>query len=321
MRLHRYVLRPLSPWGTPLRSDTLYGLVLLRVAEQDGDAACRALAAAFREGEPPFALSSAVPQGKVFAPRLPPLPRALFRRLAEEGAFRKAQALNLFEALQKYKRFRKLEHLPLDVWLRHAGSLSGSSLFKEYVKDEFGTEVPERFAASETEPHVTIHRMTGGAVEGGLFFNRLTWFAAEARFHLYARTDKPEELLDLLRLVGDLGFGKDASTGKGRFAVVRDEAFDPAPLERAGPDRLLLSVCAAPDMAGTAGCYAVEVKRGKAAPGLSPFKNPLLLLREGGVLRTLPAGPYVLEHIHPDPNIVQVTHPLTLPCRMAEEAA
>ena len=75
MKLHRYLVRPLSPWGTPLRGDTLYGLVLWRIAELDGDAACRETIAAFRSGRPPFVLSSAIPHGMLFAPRLPPAPR------------------------------------------------------------------------------------------------------------------------------------------------------------------------------------------------------------------------------------------------------
>ena len=46
MQLLRYIVRPLSPWGTPLRSDTLCGLLLWRLAERYGSAACRAAMAA-----------------------------------------------------------------------------------------------------------------------------------------------------------------------------------------------------------------------------------------------------------------------------------
>ena len=86
MRLHRFLLRPLAPWATPLRSDTLYGLLLWRIAERQGDEACRHAITAFLEGKPPFVLSSALPEGSVFAPRLPPVPRARFRQWVEEGA-------------------------------------------------------------------------------------------------------------------------------------------------------------------------------------------------------------------------------------------
>ena len=68
MALHRFILRPLSAWGTPLRSDTLAGLLLYRLAEDEGEAALKAELEAFQNGRPPFALSSALPEGTVFAP-------------------------------------------------------------------------------------------------------------------------------------------------------------------------------------------------------------------------------------------------------------
>ena len=52
---------------------------------------------------------------------------------------------------------------------------------------------------------------------------------------------------------------------------------------------------------------------------MSPFKNPLLLLREGSILHALPHGPFVLDGIHPDKRIVQITQPLLLPCAMTKE--
>lgn len=320
MNLHRYLVRPLSPWGTPLRGDTLHGLVLWRIAERDGDAACREAIAAFRAGKPPFVLSSAMPEGEIFAPLLPPVPRGVFRHWVEEKALRNAEEkpLDLYAALQAYKRFRKATWLPVIEWTRHAQALSVRELLAWHCRQHQEKENPKKMRGAE--PHVSIDRGSGRALEGGLFFTRLEYFSPESRLHVYARTDDPDKLLALLRLVGELGFGRDASTGKGRFSVEPDADFDPAPLDIAGADSLLLSPCAAPDMADLEGWYTTEVKRGKAGPGASsPFKNPFLLLHEGSLLRALPQGPCLLEHIHGDADIVQVTQPLTLPCRMTGE--
>lgn len=313
MRLHRFLLRPLAPWATPLRSDTLYGLLLWRIAERQGDEACRHAITAFLEGKPPFVLSSALPEGSVFAPRLPPVPRARFRQWVEEGAIVDAAGapLSLMAALQAFKRFRKQTHLPLADWQKLAGALSVRRLFAAFCS----RSAPD----GSVEPHVSIDRRSGGALEGGLYFNRLRWFRQDARLHLYARTDSPETLLSLLAEAGELGFGKDAALGKGRFAVQADTDFRAGTLDNDGPSSLLLSVCAAPDMAALQGWYATEIKRGKVWGGGSPFKNPLLLLSEGSLLHRLPEGPFVLQHIHPHARIVQITHPLTLPCRMTEE--
>lgn len=328
MQLQRYIVRPCSPWGTPLRSDTLAGLLLWRIAERDGSAACRDAIAAFRSGTPPFVVSSAMPAGMIFNPKLPPVRRADFRRWVEQGHFRtekdkKTQPdidRELFEALQKQKRFRKTPFIPVSVWAKHASNLSLRPLLQWFCTQN--DEEHSSFAQKESvEPHVSINRQNSTALEGGLFFNRLRWFGEHTAFHIYARAQHPDTLLDLLHEIGNLGFGKDASTGKGRFAVERDAAFDPATLENNGSHALLCSVCASMDMSALDGWYAVAVKRGKTGPAVqsSPHKAPMLFVQEGSVLRTLPKGPWLLDGIHADPDIVQVTQPLTLPCRIAEE--
>lgn len=324
MRLHRFILRPSAPWATPLRSDTLYGLLLWRLAERDGDGACARAIAAFREGEPPWVLSSVLPEGMLFAPCLPPIPRGRFRDWVRQGEFvdRQGQPLTLFQALQCFKKFRKQHYLRLSLWQQEARALSVRRLLQDFCShspQDF-CRAPSPYPTNDSlEPHVSIDRRNGGAREGGLYFNRLHWFQPGQVLHCYARTDRPEDLLDLLDKLGELGFGKDAALGKGRFSVALDPGFAPETLENLGPWRLSLSVAAAQDMTQVSGWYAIETKRGKVGPsGLSPFKNPLLLLREGSLLKRLPQGPGVLQ-IHPDTRIVQVTLPLLLPCALTEE--
>ena len=320
MQLLRYIVRPLSAWGTPLRSDTLSGLLLWRIAERYGSEACRKAIDAFRDGNPPFILSSALPKDMVFTPRLPPVPRTLFRQWADAGIFQTADGspLSLFDTLQAYKKFRKTPYLPVEVWLNYAPALSLRPLLIRFCQMTEGEKT--RTSSESVEPHVSIDRQSGTAIKGGLFFNRLTWFSKETAFHLYARAADPSTLLEMLREVGELGFGKDTSTGKGRFAVDADTTFDPAQFENDGPHSMLCSVCAAMDMSALDGWYAVEAKRGKVGPAsINPHKAPMLLVQEGSVLRTLPTGPYVLEGINSDTSIIQVTQPLALPCRLVEE--
>lgn len=327
--LHRYVLEPLSPWGTPLRGDTLYGLILFRIGEEEGVEKLRQTLTAFRENRPPFIVSSAIPENTLFAPALAPAPRENFRNWTDKGAFcdKAGKKLALREALNLYKKFRKTPYIPLGVWQKHADALSVRTLVASFCKGEWDDEAcgsqQKPFSKSGVEPHVTIARNTGSALEGGLFVDTLTYFRAGARLHLYAETAEPDRLLHYLERIGNLGFGKNASTGKGRFAVEHDAAFDPASLASSGTKRLLLSPCAASDMRSLDGCYAVEVKRGKAAlhiAGGNPFKNPILCVREGAVLSSLPNGPYVLDGVHDNPDIVQVVQPLSLPCELKEDA-
>ncbi len=320
MALHRFILRPLSAWGTPFRSDTLAGHLLYRLAEDEGEAALQTELQAFLDGRPPFALSSAMPAGMVFAPKLPPASREAFAQRTREGRFCKknGQPATLFEALGLYKKFRKSPFLPLEIWERHRASLSTAALFEEYCRQ------PELWKDSATkhaqEMHVTIARDSGLALEGGLFTSHAFWNTPDAPFHLYAETDDCPRLLARLKRIGQMGYGRDSSTGKGVFSIEEDTAFIPGSPDL--PHKLLLSMLSANDLIGLKGWYSTEVKTGKAGPAFckgNPFKSPFLCVQEGAVLTALPAGPFVLKGIHADPAIIQITQPLTLPCRLAEE--
>lgn len=326
--LHRYVLQPLSPWGTPLRGDTLYGLILYRIGEDEGVQVLRQTLDACCQGKPPFVVSSAMPENRLFAPLLPPTPREVFRQWVEQGAFcdRKGNKLALGDALAQYKEFRKISWLTCETWQKHAKTLSVRRLFAEFCANYRECDAVIKREAPlfwrGVEPHVTIDRYTGGVLEGGLCAETLFYFREGVKLHLYAETEEPDALLRHLQRIGDIGFGKHATTGKGRFAAEKDVSFSPADLPVSGSHHLLLSPCAAHDMRGLQGCYAADVKRGKAAPHLSggnPFKNPFLCLREGALLSSLPNGPYVLDGVHEYPDIAQVVQPLCLPCTLKEE--
>lgn len=319
MALHRFILRPLSSWGTPLRSDTLSGLLLYRLAEDEGDDALQADLKAFQSGNPPFALSSAMPEGTVFAPKLPPTSRETFARLSSKGRFRgeNGESVTLLEALGLYKKFRKISFLPLEIWEKHHTALSPVGLFAEYCRQPgLWKTLP---VTRVQEMHVTIARNSGMALEGGLFASRIFGASPGTAFHLYAETDDCPRLLARLKRVGLLGYGRDSSTGKGVFSIEEDTDFRPSASNL--PHGLLISMLSAGDLSGLKGWYSTEVKTGKAGPAFckgNPFKSPFLCVQEGAVLTDLPKGPFILRGIHTDPAIVQITQPLTLPCRLME---
>lgn len=330
MKLCRFRLKPVSPWSDRLRSDTLYGLVCWHVAELEGAQACAELIDAFCANSAPFQLSSAMPAGYLPMPVLPPASRKSFRELAqsqkpdspEDADGPNSADSRLFSLLQKYKKFRKAACLDLQTWQKHRQSLSSLALFLDQER-ESAAEKPDAGKKTGIEPHVSIDRSTGGAREGQLFFQRLTYFDPETSFHLYARTDDPQWLLKYLRQIGELGFGKDAGTGHGLFEIDLDAEFRPESLElpegKAGGAQLLLSTCSGPKLDNTAGFYRLEVKRGKTGPGLAnPFKRPFLLLQEGSLLARMPDGPFVLTGINADSRIVQILQPLTLACKLAQ---
>ena len=328
MPFYRYKITPRGAFGTPMRSDTLHGQLLCAASELDGAEAVTDLIAAFESDTPPFVCSSALPEGLLPMPCLPPLPREEFlERFCTQGSFFKG---NKVQALGAYKTFRKLSHVPLNVWTELRSALSQSRLFERWLQDR--RHNPDAFrpapARTETvwraehiEAHNSIDRLTGSvSQEGGLFLTESTFYGSHAKLDLYAFTENPEKFERLLAHVASTGFGRDASTGKGWFAFERDPSFDSAEFKGAGTCRMTLSVLSAMDMSAVDGWYRIFSKSGRVWGSLgegNPFKKAFLAMEEGSVFKSLPARGYVLRGLHPDPKVVQITWPLGIALTLA----
>lgn len=323
MELHRFIIKPLSPWSLALRADTLYGLLLWRIAEGYDAAKCGQYIDSFRSGNPPFILSSAFPEDMLPMPCLPPVPRSQLDALLNRIGFSGSNGEKLFTCLSALRKFGKLPWLPLASWVANAHRLSLAELFAWHCANS-SIKNP---AAGKTcfQSHVSIDRSSGRAARGCLFSEKLAWFGPDDILHIYARTDDPKWLLHLLGVVGELGFGKGASSGKGRFHAALDTGFNAAAMDSPmhcgarNPAYFLLSPAASPHMAAFSGWYRLESRSAKAGPGMgSPFKAPFMCIQQGAVLGKLPAGPYVLGNIHPNPAVAQITMPLTLSCDLID---
>lgn len=332
MPLYRYKITPRAAFGTPMRSDTLHGQLLCAAAELDGPDGVAGLIAAFDSDEPPFICSSALPEGMLPMPCLPPLPRSEFeaRFFAPGGPFQGSKA----RALNAYKVFRKLGHVPVKVWTALRGGLSQVGLFERWLKDRQHDRDAFRprpapaetaWQTSHVEAHNSIDRATGAVLEeGGLFLSESTFYGSNSRFDLYVRTKAPQDFERLFGHIAATGFGRDTSTGKGWFSFERDTSFIPDEIDAAGPCRMTLSVLSAMNLSEAAGWYRIFAKSGRVWGALgegNPFKKSFLAMEEGSVFQRLPARGYVLRGLHPDPRLVQVTWPLTIAFTLAQEVS
>lgn len=312
MNILRFCLKPRSPWSMRLRSDTLAGLLLWRLAEKQGTDSLHDALADFAGGRPPFVVSSVFPAHLLPMPCLPPLAVPdLLRHMKE---FRMGADVNdaKFELLQGYKKFRKKAWLPLKIWRKYRENLSMLNIFREYWQDEKQFEFGQIKASPL--PHAAINRASG-CVES-LFFEQKRFYDKDSVLHLYAQASDPSLLKELLVLAGKMGFGRNASTGSGQFEVELDEAFKYEE-EGKGPYQYLLSTLSATDMSGLRGWYKIATKSGKTWGMANPFKAPFLYIEEGAVLSGLPSG-YVLDHINANPHVAQVLMPFTLSCNCGE---
>lgn len=288
MQVFRFRLELLGPYGTPLTSGTLAGQLCWAAIEAG---TLERVLEAQRVGR--LLLSDVLPQGLLPRPLLAPAPAA--------GTPDRA-------ALDAAKRDKRIAWIRRDAFLAARGRIDHTVVRGALARDAKGD--PEVRAV-----HNSIDRLRGTTPDtGGLFFLDEWWPVDEDRHRdLYLATDLPlAEVEPLVAAVGASGFGRDASTGRGRFRV-DGVAADAVLLDHAGNRQLSLSHgCHGPGMAvprwqlwthfGKVGAEVV-------ARGGRPWKRPVLLFRPGCTFRPENSGPFGgwLDTIYQDSDKVGFT--------------
>lgn len=284
--LFRVRLRLSAPLGTPLTSGTLFGHLCWAVRAGEGEAGLiRWLEG---QGEAPWAVSDGFPMDLLPRPLLPPE-----QRMKPAG---------VKEADETKKRAR-LAWITVKGFLDLRGALSETALASEVVASSLPGELNGYRLA-----HNTIDRHRGSTPEeGGLFFVDEDWsHAVMPQRDVYVRAPVDAgEVEDLFRRVGDNGYGRDSTWGRGRFdveGVEQAEALD----GHEGSHRLSLSHgTITPNMLDAR--YKLFTHFGKvgdlmAAEGVRPWKRPVLLARPGATFRPDGDGPFgaLLKGVHQD---------------------
>ncbi len=287
---YRLRLTLTSPLATPLHSGTLFGHLCWIKRYRDGE---QALADWLTEQtRNPLLLSDAFPAGCLPRPLLAPVERGEQGR--DEG--RKA----FIERLKREKDQRKRGWITVEDFLALRDGLNESCLQKRLI------DLPGR-VRSVRQAHNTIDRHTGTTPDsGGLYFMPENWHDDQARqLDVYVRTDLDADTLrDWFAQLGEHGFGRDASLGRGQF-VVEVEAADPRLFAHTGNRLLSLSHgTLSANMAAPR--YKLHTHYGKlgglyAGGARAPFKYPLTLTRPGMTFSPADDGPYgeLLESVHP----------------------
>ncbi|MFO1038430.1 MAG: hypothetical protein U1E45_16455 [Geminicoccaceae bacterium] len=302
MTLFRARLRLDGPLGTALTSGTLFGHLCWAYRARRGEAALGVWLRDMRAGAAaPFLVSDGVPHDL--------LPRPLLRPVSWSEDLPTAES-------DRLKRQRRLGWITRASWLKVRIGLSASALPPLLVD---WRPQPVRQA------HNRIDRLTGGTPEvAGLWFIDDDWsFSTTPDRDLYLDTDLPDtEVADLLADVGEQGYGRDSTYGRGRWRL-EALAADPE-LEGGSGDRLLsLSHgCLDPAMADARWerwTHFGKVGAEMAMSGARPFKRPVLLMKPGATWAAGP-GPFgrLLDGVHQDrPEIIHNAWHLAIPYREA----
>lgn len=314
MEDYRIAVRLLSPLGTPWQSDTVFGHIAWHYAHGRGHCSVEALLEPFREGVPPFVLSDGFPVGL--------LPRPL---LGEPATTQDPEA---FDAA---KRRRKCRWVSITDFERLIG---GDTACWSIVEEPWEVH---------STPHAAINRLTEsttgtpeqeaerdavGEAVGNVYATDVLVLRTAYRnsIDLYVRAEAGwiGHVVDALREIARVGFGRDRATGCGAFEVVGEPARASLGASVPEPDGFvsLSTYCPA---AGdpTEGRWRLRVKHGKLgenAGGGDPFKHPLVQLEPGAAFRT-PGPPRsyygrAVEGLAPGlPKAIQCCYTLAVPCQ------
>ena len=314
MRRYRLRLTLLGPLGTGLTGDTLFGHLCWGIVYHAGRAALEDFLARMASAEPPLVIGDPVPAGFLPNPALPPptlkeredLEKLCLEVLQEEHR-RRQESLGAGglagsppgppEVHDRLKRLAKAPWVPREVLVAHLDDLRAAVLLEALLQWErrFGpgsAEAPRLRA--RTVMHNTINRFTQHpSADGGLFALR-EYFPPTPRmdFDLYLLSSLPAgRIVELFRWGLAGGYGRDASTGRGRLEVGElDESPWPAASQ---PNAVLALGTFSPSSDDpAAGTWRLTVRLGKLGGAWAgdpegpdhPFKYPLTLLCAGAVL-------------------------------------
>lgn len=178
--------------------------------------------------------------------------------------------------------------------------------------------------------HASVGRGTNTtAGEGGLYGTDEFMLSEEYGFlSLYAliEPDWYDIFVSLLEYLGDTGFGKKKSSGKGRFTVQSIEVFKGFSLPESPNGFVVLSHYLPAKRDPLEGRYHVTIRHGKLgeerAQWPNPFKRPVIFILPGATFKTSNPLPYygrIARGVHEEEDVLTFGLSLAIPCRVEED--
>jgi len=278
MKIYEFILKPLSGFATPMKGDTIFGHICW-LASFDEKLFGKTIGDLLSDYDKnPFAvISSAFPcrrkdGEKVYFFKKPDMPCEY-----------------LFEYKNEQERDERGKQDKRKQWML-VNSRDGLSS----LKDRDGTLYCQRDIFKKfSQWHNTINRKTGKTGKGIFAPYSVRQFVYEEDFDLVVFTGIDEKRIKIEALkrafekIGKQGFGKDASTGLGKFEVMEVSEID---LKNLGSENPLacytLSPCV-PEKGKYRQIYFEPFvrfgKHGGELAKINPFKNPVIMADEGAI--------------------------------------
>lgn len=299
MKFYEITIKPKSPFGTQLKGDTLFGHFCWQVV-YDPDLAEGGLPEQLRRyGVTPFVVfSSAFPKlhnGKwrYCLPR----PDAVYLDNQRFGNISRKERLLQMKEMKKKKWMMLTDSGAVN--LRTVELLTDEDMKKRFETVlAFESGMPPRSAGLDdfitriSQPHNTINRITGTTGTGAFapYAKENIFYRPGITLALFVLLD--ETVIDIERIrkglerIGTWGYGRDASTGMGRFEI-GDYVELPLP-DPGGANACYTLAPSVPDRGAFSRSFFSPFVRfgkhgGELATGKNPFKRPVIMADEGAV--------------------------------------
>jgi CRISPR-associated protein Csm4 len=304
LKVYEITIKPISGFGTPLKGDTIFGQFCWQIAHDS-----KLIGKSFDEvlsdyQTKPFAVfSSMYPKfiegtTSFFAFKTPNLPIDELFNLPEDKKEKikkrkeyKTKEWMLIKEGQKFSSFKELKFLNNEQLLWTANVNISDEMRKQTRKAG-----SKSFIASFSQSHNKINRRSNTTGEEGFapFVVEQRVFYPETELALFVGIDETvisiEQIGTGLERIGLSGFGKDASTGLGRFELGENDEIK---LLQMGSDLAnacyTLSPCVPEKDTFTKKFFTPFTRFGRhgdvLAKSSNPFKNPVIMADEGAIFK------------------------------------
>lgn len=305
MNTYKITINPLSPFGTPLQSDTIFGQCVWILRYLKGNDFIQKFLDDLKQGKKYFVVSSGFLNDEIILPMIPINPKKeneIKNKFEEKlNSEEKSKAKFLFYLFKKQNKRKKIKLQELFENLqRHIDYFYGLQedkidAFLEFLRGARKNKT--KYNVDEIIMRNSINRRTNTVNEGNLFSVIYTFYKEGAQINIYVKTDyfNQNEIREIFDFLGKFGFGADSSTGKGLFSVE-----DVKEIQLPSPDNpnYILSISNyIPDENETdlsKSYYDMFLKQGKLGGEYSSgigvnvrsyIKTPLLMIKESALLK------------------------------------
>ena len=350
----KYRIEVLSPLGTHLQGDTLFGHLCWGIRYLKGEKMLEEFLEQYEEKDVPLLVSDAFPKDHLPRPCLPPPSHQELEQLAHERAKDKGpghvkgeDTYSFISAFQDIKKTKKEKFIHIHQWKDLRKNASEEKVIKSFLsnmdkQEKNNVNKEDKIPGLKAIPraHNTIDRIKGRVLEtGGFYFTDDKWVRPDDEFryldiYLWFRDEEVISLWEEVwtEYIEKTGYGMDKSAGKGMLRL--NTTKQDMSLFEMEAHNALMSLSPVAFMTWPEGMdawYKLRVKYGRlgghfAVSGIgkgtpNPFKKPIAMMEPGSIFLVdkINLKGQLLKNVHVDSRIRHYGLPLTIPIRVDKE--